>query len=519
MGAVSVTVGVARSQMVNLTRKRIRRSGKNTAVGKRLAATAVVAGLCLLSACTTFEDLDPAASALVPSNQPVTVDNTRSGRLARIGAAQHPRILASYGGEYSNPRLERMVAGIVGRLVTVSDNPSQVYQISILDTPLVNAFALPGGYLYVSRGLLALANDSDELAAVIAHEMAHVTADHGLQRQRKEAETGLANRVVTEVLGQSPKGRLALVRNQLDLARFSRIQELEADAIGIAAMGQAGFDAYAAADFQEKMAAFSDLKTHSASENLVDFLSTHPSTPQRINLALGHARNFGARQDAPPRGRDVYLSGIDGMLYGDKPDEGFLRGRVYSHPGLGITMEFPDGFDIENRAEAVVASRVSDGAAIRFDGVEIDPETPLTSYIASGWVEGLETRSIRAASINGLEAAIASARVGSWKFDITVIRTPRQVYRILTAAPLAGPDPSSVAAVARDTFRLLTESERLALKPLQVRLVTAQAGDTAASLSARMSGVERSLQFFKTFNGMKPFESVTPGTTYKIVTE
>ncbi|MEO0564716.1 MAG: M48 family metalloprotease, partial [Chloroflexota bacterium] len=159
-----------------------------------------------LVGCSTFDAVTSDIS-VSPSSRPVTTENVRSGRLAAIGAQQHPKVLAAYGGEYSNVKLERMVAGIVGELVTVSDNPTQVYQISILDSPVINAFALPGGYLYVSRGLLALANDSAELAAVIAHEMAHVTAEHGIKRQRKEAEAELASRVVTEVLADKTEGR------------------------------------------------------------------------------------------------------------------------------------------------------------------------------------------------------------------------------------------------------------------------------------------------------------------------
>ncbi|MEL6782781.1 MAG: M48 family metalloprotease, partial [Pseudomonadota bacterium] len=336
---------------------------------RKYASGVAIAAVFTLAACTTIEtissDLD-----VTPSSRPVTADNVRSGRLATIGAQQHPRILAAYGGEYSDVKLERMVAGIVGRLVTVSDNPSQVYQISILDSPVINAFALPGGYLYVSRGLLALANDSAELGAVIAHEMAHVTAEHGLKRQRKEAEAVLASRVVTEVLADKSAGRRALARGKVALAQFSRNQELEADAIGISALHEAGFDPFAAARFQQTMDAFSKLTGASdAGDNSLDFLSTHPSTPQRITLALGHARKYGAPGIGDAE-RDPYLAGLDGMLFGDSPNEGYVRGQTYAHVALGIAMEFPAGFQVENRPEAVLGARV-DGAAIRFDGAEV----------------------------------------------------------------------------------------------------------------------------------------------------
>src|SRR6185312_6518973 len=217
-----------------------------------------------------------------PSSDPVTAANvTRDNRLVQIARAQHPRILHTYGGEYSNPKLERTVAKIVGKLTLVSDNPSQVYRITILDSPSINAFALPGGYLYITRGLLALANDSAELAAVIAHEMGHVTANHGLQRQQKEAEEVLATKVVSDVLGDSPTAKAALIRGKLKLAQFSRNQELEADAIGIRNIGRAGYDPYAASRFLQSMSAYADFRSISgATDASLDFLATHPNTPQ-----------------------------------------------------------------------------------------------------------------------------------------------------------------------------------------------------------------------------------------------
>lgn len=479
----------------------------------------VIAGLtALLAACTSPGDLGLDASVR-PSDKPITVDNQRSGRFARIGAAQHPTILANYGGEYSDVKLERMVAGIVGELVTVSDNPTEVYQVSILDSPVINAFALPGGFLYVSRGLLALANDSAELAAVIAHEMAHVTANHGVQRQQKEAEAQLASRIVTEVLADKDAGRKVLARGQVSLAQFSRNQELEADAIGIAAIGEAGFDPYAAARFQQAMSAFNgaDMLAEGR-DNSFDFLSTHPSTPQRVTLALGHARKYG-----PPgigeRKRDQYLAGLDGMLYGDSPEEGYVRDQTYAHVGLGIKFTFPEGFDIENRPEAILGARARDGAAVRFDGAEVPKNQSLTTYIASGWVEGLDAGSVRPATINGLEAATAKAQVGRWAFDVTVLRVDGGVFRILTAMPVGIDGLDSVAGQVRDSFTTLSAADRALYQPLRLRIVRAGAGDSIEILSARMESRRDKQGFFRALNGLSPTDKLVPGQAYKIVTQ
>lgn len=484
---------------------------------RRLAAGVCASAILTLVGCTSLDAVTTGLE-VTPSNRPVTAENVRSGRLAAIGAQQHPKILAAYGGEYANVKLERMVAGIVGKLVTVSDNPSQVYQISILDSPVINAFALPGGYLYVSRGLLALANDSSELAAVIAHEMAHVTAEHGVKRQRKEAEAELASRVVTEVLADKSAGRRALARGKVALAQFSRNQELEADAIGIAALFEAGFDAYSAARFQETMDAFSRLSSGGdVGDNSLDFLATHPSTPQRIALALGHARKFGPRGQGEV-GREAYLAGLEGMLFGDSPNEGFVRGNSYAHVGLGIAIDFPEGFKVENRPEAVLAAG-EDGAAVRFDGAEVPADQSLTDYLASGWVEGLDRASVRPLILNGIEAANARALVDRWAFDITVLRVEGSVYRILTAVPAVGVDLDALSRQTREGFRILSPQEKAQIQPLRVRIARAQSDDSVRTLSANMAGFDDRQSAFRVFNGMAADEEVKAGELYKFVTQ
>ncbi len=458
-------------------------------------------------------------SSFQPSDKPVTVDSvTANNKLAELARAQHPRILATYGGEYSDPKLERMVAKVVGNLTTVSANPTQAYRITILNSPNVNAFALPGGYLYITRGLLALANDSSEVAAVIAHEMGHVTANHGLARQKLEAEEGLATKVVSDILGDSPTARAALIRNKLRLAQFSRNQELEADAIGIKSVGEAGYDPYAAARFLQSMSAYTDFRSISgATDASLDFLATHPNTPQRIELAQRHARQFG-QPGVGTRDRDSFLAGIDGILYGDTAEEGYVRGNVFLHPRLGITFSVPEGFVIDNSAAAVTAAGPGD-MAVRFDGVSLDKGRSLTDYIRSGWVTGLDDASVRQETINGNEAAVASARADNWQFDITVIRAGDQVYRLLTAAPASSTALASVARAVSGSFHVLTPQEKAALKPLRIRVVTVKPGQNIGTLSAMMVGVDRKLDLFRVLNALAPGATVSAGDKVKIITD
>lgn len=491
-----------------------RMANRQVRARRAVAATALAM---LLSSCQLIDT--SMTSDLKPSSNPVTVDTVgRNDKFAEIARQQHPRILATYGGEYSDAKLERMVAKVVGNLTGVSDNPNQTYRITILNSPNVNAFALPGGYLYITRGLLALANDSSEIAAVIAHEMGHVTANHGVQRQQREADEVLAARVVSDVLEGDAAAKAALLRGKLSLAQFSRNQELEADAIGIRASGRAGYDPFAAARFLQSMASYADFRSVSgATDASLDFLASHPAAPQRIELALGHARAFGA-PGVGTRDRDWLLAGIDGMMFGDTPQEGFVRGRTFLHPGLGVTFTVPEGFIIDNSAAAVTAAGPGD-VAVRFDGVKIAQSMSLEEYLRSGWIAGLDPASIAGATIAGNEAATAKARADGWQFDITVVRAGGQVYRLLTAAPLTSNALESVAKSVSGSFRVLSASERAALKPLRIRVRTVRSGETVQSLANLMQGVDRKVELFRLINALPAGAAVSAGDKVKIITD
>ncbi|MFC6490967.1 M48 family metalloprotease [Nitratireductor sp. GCM10026969] len=455
----------------------------------------------------------------VPSPNPVTVDTvTRGDRLADLARRQHPKILQTYGGEYSNPKLERMLARIVGKLTLDPDNPSQTYRITILDSPSINAFALPGGYLYITRGLLALANDSAEIAAVLAHEMAHVTANHGIERQRWEAEVNLTSRVVEGVLSSDSNARAAAVRSKLRLAQFSRNQELEADEIGIRSIWRAGYDPYAAARFLRSMDAYQSYRNVSgARDQSLDFLASHPNAPRRIELAQEHAQSYGA-PGAGDRDRDTFLDGLDGLLFGDRADQGYVRGRQFLHPTLGVAFAVPEGFVIDNSAGEVVASGPND-LAFRFDGATVARSVSLRDYLQGDWLGGLDASSIRETTINGREAATARAYTGEWQFDVTVVRVGEQVYRLLTGAPRDSDALERTARAITGSFRVLDKAEIAALKPLKIRVVTVRPGESVATFANRMEGVDRKLELFRVLNGLGSGSTISAGDRVKIVTD
>ncbi|MCP4383185.1 MAG: M48 family metalloprotease [Hyphomicrobiales bacterium] len=436
------------------------------------------------------------------------------------GPEEHARIVAAYGGIYHDDQLERTVARIVGRVVAASDEPDQAYRITILNAPAINAFALPGGYLYVTRGLLTLANDSAEVAAVLAHEMAHVTANHAVERQNKARNAVIVSRVVTDVLDGDSGGRLALASSQRSLASFSRQQELEADAIGVKTIGRAGYDPFAAGRFLTTMARFSNHRVSSGPtmEKAPDFLASHPSTPERVAFATRAARAFGA-PGIGETDRDRYLGGIDGAIFGDDPSQGYVRDRTFIHPSLGVGFSVPDGFVIDNTSDAVLATG-ADGTALRFDAVALVKGADLGRYLASGWINGLDETSIKRFTVNGMPAASANASAKGWAFRIAIIQAESgATYRFIFANEAATKGLIEAASTTVSSFEQLDQRALARLKPLRIKVITARGGDTDTSLAQRMRGVDRPLSLFRALNNLEPGASIRAGTEVKIVAD
>ena len=222
----------------------------------------------------------------------------------------------------------------MARLVAASDDPSRHYKITILNSPVANAFALPGGYLYITRGLVALTSESSELAAVLSHEMAHVLLNHALERAKVAEQADIVERVANDVLSDPDASQSTRAGSRLTLATFSRNQEIEADRVGITIAGRAGFDPFAASRFLGKLEAYAAFRSASGRhDDAAGFLASHPATSERRQLALVVARQFGA-PGVGERTDDSYLQALDGMVFGDDPSEGFVRGREFLHPRL-----------------------------------------------------------------------------------------------------------------------------------------------------------------------------------------
>jgi predicted Zn-dependent protease len=429
---------------------------------------------------------------------------------------EHQRVLTAYGGSYDDPKLQAKLNGIVARLVAASDRPDLSYKITILNSPAVNAFALPNGQLYVTRGLLALANDSAEFASVMSHEMAHVILHHAAIRDEQARKTELISNV-NDALGGPQVGAMALARSKIALANFSRSQETEADTVGVGIAARAGFDPYGAARLLASMGHNAELRAAGHDAHSID-LSSHPSTPERVKNAAISARAVAA-VGAKQRDKAAYLAGVDGMMYGDDIADGFVRGRHFIHPKLGFTFMAPEGFVLDNTAQAVLGQKESAGQALRLDVVKVPADQRLIDYLNSGWIENIDDGSVEELFVNGIEAATATATGDPWSFRLYVVKFGTEVYRFIFAAKDRTPEADRSFHESIQTFRRLSTGEIKSAKPLRLKVVKVQPTDTIESLAAEMAFPDHQIQRFRVLNGLESAEGLKVGDFVKIVVE
>ena len=380
------------------------------------------------------------------------------------------------------------------------------WTFTIVDSPTVNAFAVPGGYVYVTRGLLALANSEAEVAAVIGHEIAHVTENHVEERQKRNRDAGIGVLVGT-VLGGVIDGRDGL-RKGIEMssrvasgyvAQFSQKQEFEADERGIQYLVGAGYDPLAQARFLESMSAKAkvdaELSGKGYNPNRVDFFASHPATADRIRRATLVGNRVGGDSDGI-EGRDTYLMMTAGLIYGDVPEQGYVRGRRFEHPELRFRFQVPPKFLITNSSRQVVAEGPENARFLLQGGGKAT--VPPERYVGRIWIPSLvknetvdSVGEVRSLKINGLDAATVRLQVKyrgkPFIADLTVIVHQDRFHRLTTLSPVGRRDLRRALVTATESFSEISVSEAARMRPDRIELREVRRGDTVASLAEEMS--------------------------------
>ena len=436
---------------------------------------------------------------------------------------QVDEFVEQFGGVYRSPVTEAYLNRILERLAAASGGPGQTaYRVTILNTPVPNAYALPSGNLYVTRGLLALANDASEVAAVMAHEIAHVTARHRALRDERQREAEVIAKAA-EALKAGQNREEARIRQRLSFASFSRSQEFEADAIGVKVISAAGFDPFGASRFlaalgrsTEELAA---LNAEKKSSYASDILSEHPSTPERVARAVAAARAISA-PDSGERDRTGYLAAIEGVAFGGDPATGFVQGNRYTHGGLRFTLNAPDGFVLKNSAGSLRGVGDRDDEVLYLDWVDAPPGESAKNYLMSGgWIQGLLRSSVKATEVNGLKAVTANARAGEFNFRVAIFEHNGRFFRLLFAVRALTDDTEKRFNAAIGSFRPLSAEEVATLRSPRLAVVVAGPGDTIDTMSRRMATANPPAEYFRLINGLDRNQPLSLGEYYKIVIE
>lgn len=437
------------------------------------------------------------------------------------GARAHQDVLKEYAA-LDDPRLQAYVDEVGQRLARNSHRPHLQWHFTVIDSPDVNAFALPGGYVYVTRGIMAYLNTEAELAGVVGHEIGHVTARHGVRQQSASTAVGLGA-VLGSLLvpGLDNQVGASLLQNlaQALVAGYGREHELEADRLGAEYIARTHYDPQAMVEVigvlknQESFDAELARKEGREPRRYHGLFATHPDNDTRLKEVVGEARKY---QVANPRvGRAEYLQKLSGVYFGDSPDQGVIRKNALLHEKLGIALQFPAGWRVQNRPDRVSALSPAGDAL-----VELRPgpknDRPLETLQKALKLEGAR---FETGQLGGYPAAFAAGvQQGKPVLAAAVVVNGTQ-YLLAGLAKDANAYAAGRDALKRaiNSFHALTPEERRQARPFVIRVITAQPGMTMAALAAQSPLEIEAEGQLRLMNGLYPKGEPQPGQLLKIV--
>lgn len=490
---------------------------------RALRLTSLIAASAVALAATT------AVPVAAKSSAPMTVAAI-SAKDKQTGAQQHPALLEEFGGAVTGPQAAYVET--VGKNIAVQTGMSTArsdFTVTLLNSSVNNAFAIPGGYIYVTRQLAALMNNEAELAAVLGHEAGHVAARHANTRQKAATTNSvigvLGSVLAGAVLGNSGLG--GLIQQglpqfmQLRTLKYSRNQETQADNLGIGYLRKAGYDPKAMGTVLQSLANQNALESRlmGQTSQVPAWASTHPDPASRVRAALAVA---GATATGMTN-RDQFLRGIAGLTYGDDPEQGVIEGTLFTHPGLKMQFRAPAGFYMMNGTHAV-----SIGGQQGKGQFSMGPYNGnLSAYVGSVFQalgQSNQTQiapgEVQTTTVNGIPAAYSVARVNGQDgpVDVAVFAYEWGQGRAFHFMTVTQAGQAGVFNPMFQSMRRLSDSEAAAVKPRKVVVYTVKSGDTVQSLSQRMSYRDAPLERFLVLNALTSSSRLTPGQKVKLVT-
>ena len=456
-----------------------------------------------------------------PSYGPVRITDEERA----YGAEQHPALLAEFGGAYRGE--EAGYVAQVGRRLADAAGIEGQCTFTLVNSDVVNAFAVPGCFIYVTRGLVAIVGSEAELASVLGHEIGHIAARHSQRQERRSLWRRLGVAAIG-LTGSERLTRLAGRAAQFFTLRYSRGQEYEADDRGIRYLQDAGYDVHAAGEMLAALARqerfMGTVGRRDAARSIPEWALSHPLTQHRIDRARATAVATGLADDALPERVEAYLSEVDGLLYGDDPEQGFVIGRRFAHPGMRISFEAPPDFSLINSPQAV-RLQGDDGTAGEFGGGPLPPGgleryAELLARQTAGNVPA-EIAAAEPALVNGIPALFLEMRLTVRDAILPVVIAAYdagggQAYHFVVVCPPTSPHAAAVQALLR-SFRRLSPEEAGRLRPRVVTVVRVRPDDTGPALVRRMAdGAPAAL--FELLNGRPADRPLTPGGPVKLVT-
>jgi len=440
----------------------------------------------------------------------------------QMGAEAHQDVLKEYAA-LPNPGLQAYVDEVGKRLAKQSHRPNLPWHFTVVDSPDVNAFALPGGYVYITRGLMAYLNSEAELAGVIGHEIGHVTARHGVRQQSATTAVGLGA-VLGSILvpGMNNQAGASLLQTlaQAWTAGYGREHELESDRLGAEYLAKTGYRPQAMIDVigvlknQELFAAEQAKRDGRPPRTYHGTFATHPGNDTRLQQVVAAANQYSVA--SPREGQSEYLQKMAGVVFGDSPDQGLIRNNMLLHEKLGLTLQFPPGWRVQNRPDRVIAVSPKGDALVELQqGPKHD--RPLETLQKGVKLDG--GARYDSGSLSGYPAAFAAGAQQGKPVVVAAVVFNGTQYLIAGMAkdkPVYDRERNTLRA-AINSFRAITPAERQAARPRVLQLITAQPGTTMASL-ARQSplGIDAESQL-RLMNALYPSGEPKPGQRLKIV--